>query len=352
MTENTPPFRAAIFDLDGTLIDSERLMVDAAVAALVSLGLPPRRDLFDALVGVVEDPGHPTLVAAFGDAFDVEAFDAAWVRAAGPMFAADIPHRPGARELLETLRDLGVPCALATNSTTASAHSKLGAAGLDGYFGPGTVIGRDAVAAPKPAPDMFLAAARVLGVPPAQCLVFEDSDTGVAAAVAAGMAVVQVPDQSPAKTDAATLIAADLAAGAVALGLIPAAPPYPQAALPPTGRPSSHRTDPMTDTPPAISPQMQLELDAAAFRRLRAHLMDDRPEVQNIDLMNLAGFCRNCLSRWVQEAAAERGIEMSKEAAREALYGMPFADWKALHQTDATPATQAAFDESHPEKGA
>ncbi|TCP44449.1 DUF1244 domain-containing protein [Rhodovulum marinum] len=86
------------------------------------------------------------------------------------------------------------------------------------------------------------------------------------------------------------------------------------------------------------------EIEAAAFRRLRQHLMDDRPDVQNIDLMNLAGFCRNCLSRWMQEAAAEHGIEMSKEAAREAFYGMPYDDWKAAHQTEASPEKQAAFD--------
>ena len=77
------------------------------------------------------------------------------------------------------------------------------------------------------------------------------------------------------------------------------------------------------------------ELEAAAFRALVHHLMVKRPEVQNIDLMTLGGFCRNCLSRWYQEAAAERGIELSKDAAREILYGMPHADWVAQHQTGA-----------------
>lgn len=85
------------------------------------------------------------------------------------------------------------------------------------------------------------------------------------------------------------------------------------------------------------------ELEAAAFRRLRQHLMDDRPEVQNIDLMNLAGFCRNCLSRWMQEAAGERGIAMDKEEAREMFYGMPYDDWRAAHQTEADAAKQAEF---------
>jgi hypothetical protein len=86
------------------------------------------------------------------------------------------------------------------------------------------------------------------------------------------------------------------------------------------------------------------ELEAAAFRRLRQHLMQDRPDVQNIDLMNLAGFCRNCLARWYQEAAAERGIEIGKEAAREDFYGMPYADWVAANQTEASAAKKAAFD--------
>ncbi|WP_371037990.1 DUF1244 domain-containing protein [Rhodosalinus sp. FB01] len=92
--------------------------------------------------------------------------------------------------------------------------------------------------------------------------------------------------------------------------------------------------------------QTRIELEAAAFRRLRRHLMEDRPDVQNIDLMNLAGFCRNCLSRWYQEAAAERGIEMGKEEAREGFYGMPYADWKARNQTEADAETQAAFEKS------
>ena len=78
------------------------------------------------------------------------------------------------------------------------------------------------------------------------------------------------------------------------------------------------------------------------------HLLVKRTEVQNIDLMNLAGFCRNCLSRWYQEAAAERGIEMTKEQAREVVYGMPYADWQAKHQREATDAQKAAFEENRP----
>ncbi len=89
--------------------------------------------------------------------------------------------------------------------------------------------------------------------------------------------------------------------------------------------------------------QTRIEIEAAAFRRLRKHLMEDRPDVQNIDLMNLAGFCRNCLSRWYQEAAAERGIEIGKAEAREIYYGMPYDAWTA-RQAPADDTKKAAFD--------
>ncbi len=78
---------------------------------------------------------------------------------------------------------------------------------------------------------------------------------------------------------------------------------------------------------------LKADIEAAAFRRLLAHL-DAHKEVQNIDLMNLAGFCRNCLAKWYAEAAKERGVEVSYDAARERVYGMPYADWKAQYQTE------------------
>ena len=92
--------------------------------------------------------------------------------------------------------------------------------------------------------------------------------------------------------------------------------------------------------------QTRLELEAAAFRRLRDHLME-RTDVQNIDMMNQSGFCRNCLSRWYQEAANERGIEMSKAEGREAFYGMPFDEWRDKYQTEASAEQKAAFEKSH-----
>ena len=85
-------------------------------------------------------------------------------------------------------------------------------------------------------------------------------------------------------------------------------------------------------------------IEAAAFRRLLKHLMAERPDVQNIDLMILAGFCRNCLDDWYREAAEARGVTMTRDEAREAVYGTPFGQWKAKHQADATHEQLAAFE--------
>ena len=90
-------------------------------------------------------------------------------------------------------------------------------------------------------------------------------------------------------------------------------------------------------------------LEAAAFRTLVAHLRE-RTDVQNIDLMNLAGFCRNCLSKWYRAAAEEQGIGMDYDEARELVYGMPYADWKVRHQTESTPEQRAAWEASHPSR--
>ncbi len=95
-----------------------------------------------------------------------------------------------------------------------------------------------------------------------------------------------------------------------------------------------------------MNDQQRLEIEAAAFRRLRDHLRE-RTDVQNIDLMNLAGFCRNCLSRWYAEAASERGIELDKTESREIVYGMPFDQWKAKYQTEASSEQKAASEKAH-----
>ncbi|MDB5592840.1 DUF1244 domain-containing protein [Enterovirga sp.] len=99
----------------------------------------------------------------------------------------------------------------------------------------------------------------------------------------------------------------------------------------------------MTD----IDAATRTELEAAAFRRLAEHLRT-RTDVQNIDLMNLAGFCRNCLSNWLKEAADARGVALSKEESRSHVYGMPYEEWRARHQVEARPDQLAAFDKSGP----
>ena len=96
-----------------------------------------------------------------------------------------------------------------------------------------------------------------------------------------------------------------------------------------------------------IDQKTQTELEAAAFRRLVEHLRE-RADVQNLDLMNLAGFCRNCLSNWLKDAADERGVPLSKDESREHVYGMPYEDWKARHQTEAAPEKLAAFERNKP----
>ena len=93
--------------------------------------------------------------------------------------------------------------------------------------------------------------------------------------------------------------------------------------------------------------QQRIEIEAAAFRGLVAHL-NERSDVQNIDLMNLSGFCRNCLAKWYRAAALERGLEMEDGEAREAIYGMPFAEWKAKYQQPASEAQMTRFEETKP----
>ena len=98
----------------------------------------------------------------------------------------------------------------------------------------------------------------------------------------------------------------------------------------------------MTNPMNGIDPATRTELEAAVFRRLVSHLRN-RTDVQNIDLMNLAGFCRNCLSNWLKDAADERGLDLSKDQSREHVYGMPYEDWKRKPQTEASPDQQARF---------
>ncbi|UVC16763.1 DUF1244 domain-containing protein [Mesorhizobium onobrychidis] len=96
-----------------------------------------------------------------------------------------------------------------------------------------------------------------------------------------------------------------------------------------------------------LSDEQKRDFEAAAFRRLLAHLRE-RTDVQNIDLMNLAGFCRNCLSNWYRDAAEAEGVDLSKDQSREIIYGMPYAEWQALNQTEASDAKKAEFEARRP----
>jgi hypothetical protein len=96
-----------------------------------------------------------------------------------------------------------------------------------------------------------------------------------------------------------------------------------------------------------LTDEQQRDFEAAAFRTLVEHLRQ-RTDVQNIDLMNLAGFCRNCLSNWYRDAANAAGVDLSKEESREIIYGMPYGEWQAKHQTEASDAKKAEFEKNRP----
>jgi hypothetical protein len=98
---------------------------------------------------------------------------------------------------------------------------------------------------------------------------------------------------------------------------------------------------------PNMDDKTRIELEAAVFRRLVEHLRS-HPDVQNIDLMNLAGFCRNCLSNWMKEAADAKGLAMSKDESRQIVYGMPYEEWRQKYQKEASPEQKAAFEKSSP----
>lgn len=187
------PFRpaAVIFDMDGLMLDSERAILDALRAAATDQGADIDPDWWLCLIG------HTDAVcrARLGEKIGAAAADALLEDGHARYVAvaeAGVPHRPGIVALLELLASHGVPRAVATSTRSPLAQRKLAAAGLLSHFD--VVCTSSDVATPKPAPDVYLLAAERLGVVPAQCLVLEDSPTGVRAALAAGMTAIQVPD--------------------------------------------------------------------------------------------------------------------------------------------------------------
>ncbi len=207
-------FDALLFDLDGTLVDTESLALVAGLAAFAELGHPVDAEFMHRLVGV-DLPTAGRIIAAALPELDQSRLHPIWQT--GFVAAIDesgLALKPGAAELLALRLK---PMAIVTSSARREAHLKLKKAGIDHHFD--VVITVDDVAAPKPAPDPYLLAARRLGVPPGRCLVFEDSETGAEAAHRAGCVVVQVPDVVPSQGRWAHHLCEDLIAGARAAGL-------------------------------------------------------------------------------------------------------------------------------------
>lgn len=207
-------YDALLFDLDGTLIDTESIALETGLAAFAAHGHPVSRAFFEGLVG----KDDPTAEALIRDAFpgiDLPAINAAHRAAFTERVEQGLPLKPGAAELLAAA---GLPCAIVTSSRRDGAHRKLAIAGIAQSFV--HVVTLEDVEAPKPAPDPYLLAATLFGVPPGRCLVFEDSETGAEAAHRAGCIVVQVPDMLPSQGRWAHHLAPDLLTGARMAGLI------------------------------------------------------------------------------------------------------------------------------------
>lgn len=212
---STPIYEALLFDLDGTLVDTEALALRTGLAAFADAGHPVGIDLLHRLVGRDEPTSEAILRAAL-PAADLGAIRAAWGTAFAAAVEEGLPLKPGATELLDATD--GRRRAIVTSTGRPGAHRKLAVAGIAQRFD--LVISLDDVTAPKPDPAPYLLAAERLGLPPAACLVFEDSDTGAEAARRAGCTVVQVPDQGEVTGLHAHHLAADLMEGARMAGLI------------------------------------------------------------------------------------------------------------------------------------
>lgn len=210
-------FAAVVFDLDGLLLDTERVAIQSGMAGMAALGHPVPESVLHDLVGVDDREGHRRICAWLGVDLDYAETSAALVRAFREKLEQGVPLRPGVHAMLDALDALNLPRAVATNSKTESANWKIAKAGLAGRFD--AIVGVDQAGAAKPAPDVYLEAARQLGLEPAECLAFEDSDLGVRAALAAGMTVVQVPDMVPSAEGRAHFTAPDLQGAMALVGL-------------------------------------------------------------------------------------------------------------------------------------
>lgn len=206
-------YDAVLFDLDGTLIDSEAVAIRTGLATFHMMGQPIDAEFFHAIIGK-DSPTASRMIAAAFPEMNVDALNAAWSEGFRAAMASEIPLKPLVHE---TLAAISLPRAIVTSSRRDEARHKLARSALDTYFAHVVVL--EDVSAAKPAPDPYLLAARLLGVDPARCLVFEDSETGAESAHRAGCVVVQIPDILPSSGRWAHHIAPDLLTGAIAAGL-------------------------------------------------------------------------------------------------------------------------------------
>ena len=206
-------YDAVIFDLDGTLLDTEAITHAAAIGAFAACGVEVDPAFLLRLVGVDDATGAGRIMAAYPK-LDLVAFEREWRAGSIRGLAGGVRLKPGVAVLLGSI---SLSRAIATSSTRAQATRKLAASALPTFD---HVVTVDDVTRAKPAPDPYLLAAMLLGVDPARCLAFEDSETGAQSAHAAGMTVVQVPDLVPASGTWAHHVAPDILTGARAAGLI------------------------------------------------------------------------------------------------------------------------------------
>jgi HAD superfamily hydrolase (TIGR01509 family) len=191
---------AVLLDMDGTLVDTERVYIESLTEVLDEFGLPDGQDTCNGMIGLPGPECQALLVARYGDTLPLRDINRAFAAKRDARFATGLPVKPGTLELLDALRAADCPVAVVTSSSRKTADQHLTLAGIRARFD--TILTRDDVACGKPAPDLYLLAAQRFGAPPGNCVAVEDSSVGVTAACSAGAITLMVPDMM--QPDAAT----------------------------------------------------------------------------------------------------------------------------------------------------